>query len=157
VAARSPPRGAPRYPTRAKCALAALFLGGASGFYRIKGPKRVKSDGRRSKAERRPKPEGRIALGIGFRPSDFKAVHLAASMPPLGGLTNRAVRLAINMSPLRGWPDWAALAGQIRRPKREPRSASGFGIRISELGLLSAFGFQRPFLNKSAKDYYEYQ
>jgi hypothetical protein len=29
-----------------------------------------------------------------------------------------------------------------RRPKPEPRSGSGFGLRISELGLLSAFGLR---------------
>ena len=46
-------------------------------------------------------------------------------------------------------------AGQIRRskaetrkPKPEPPSAAGFGLRISELGLLSAFGF-RPSTFKS--------
>jgi len=111
-----------------------------------------KAEGRRPKEGRNPKAETRIALGLGFRYSDFKAARLATNMPPLRGLLDLAARLAINMSPLRGWSDRAVrlaisfslspsegervgvrgwLAGQTRRPKPEPRSASGFGLRIS--------------------------
>ena len=118
-----------------------------------------KAEGRRPKPESRSALGFGIrisALGLlstlGFRPSDFKAVRLATNMPPLRGLTDLVARLAINMSPLRGWSDRAVrlaisfslspsegervgvrgwLAGQTRRPKPEPRSASGFGLRIS--------------------------
>ena len=37
---------------------------------------------------------------------------------------------------------WRVAAGQIRMPKPESPSAPGFGLRISELGLLSAFGLR---------------
>jgi len=106
-----------------------------TGLSGLGGARRLnpKPEGRK-KAERRPKPESRSALGfgirisalgllsaLGFRPSDFKAVRLATNMPPLRGLTDLAVRLAINMSPLRGWSDRAVRLAISFSPLRKGR------------------------------------
>ena len=107
--------------------------------------------------------DGGVALQQGLGESGGASGHKHAAPTGLGGLggaigCQHPERMCAKSS-VRS----AMLVATTTRglnPKAESPSAAGFGLRISELGLLSALGF-RPSdfkgLARMFKEYYEYQ